>query len=146
MTDTATPLHLIKLCVGAESLADIRDWHLRRSFDWQGQRAVRHVTRNFPKRAAELLQGGSLYWIVKGRIIARNSIIGFEEAQTESGKPGCAIILGVPLTPTEPRAHRPFQGWRYFDAANAPADLPPGTDADDLPEALLGELKDLGLL
>jgi len=139
-------VHLIKLCGGAETLEDVVSWHQRRAFDYNGTLAVQHITRNFPKRADELLDGGSLYWIVKGRIVARNPIIGFEDAVTERGKPGCAFVLGVPLTATEPRAHRPVQGWRYFDPARAPADLPAGTDANDIPEELLAELKDLGLL
>jgi len=139
-------VQLIKLCVGAETLDDVINWHRRRAFDYKGQQAVQHITRNFPKRADELLDGGSLYWVVKGRIVARNPILGFEDAVTERGKPGCAFILGVPLTATEPRAHRPFQGWRYLDGERAPADLPPGMDANDIPEELLAELKDLGLV
>lgn len=134
------PLHLIKLSVGADDLADHADWQ-RRLLARHG--AVFHVTRMTPKRADEIRAGGSLYWVIKGEIAARQRVLCFTPV-VEGGVPACRIALDPPLVPVLRRRQRPFQGWRYLRADAAPADLPKGTAA--LPQELQRVLADLGLL
>lgn len=143
------PLNLIKLCVGIDELAELRDW--------QGQRLarmraageapqLRHVTRSWPRRADEVLEGGSLYWVIKGIIRARQPITGFEEVlDPQEGIRRCAILLAEELVETEARPCRAFQGWRYLAAKDAPADRPGGGDSD-LPAEMEAELRALGIL
>lgn len=133
-------LHLIKLAVGAESLADLRDWQTARAR--AGEELV-HVTRNTPKRAAEVLDGGSIYWVVKGVIVARNPIRALR-AMTHDGVPHCGIVYEAALVRVAPRAHRPFQGWRYLQGGDAPVDLT--GDGDEMPEEMLRELAEMGFL
>ncbi len=144
-------VHLIKLSVGAQSTDDLKAWHDQRGYVWKDgagveHRVVRHITRNTPKRAEELLAGGSLYWIIKGKIQARNEIIGFEECVNDKGKPACGIIMKVPCVETLPKPHRGFQGWRYFDPDRAPKDLNDQSTDQKMPAELQAELNDLGLL
>lgn len=136
------PLHLIKLAVAASSIADIQAWQAARRKE-VGE--VRHVTRMMPKRASELLDGGSIYWVVKGEIQARQRLIDIRPITWTDGTRQCALVLDPELVPTEFAPRGPFQGWRYFPAADAPADLAAG-GAEDLPPALRKELRALGLL
>ena len=135
-------LHLIKLCVGCDSLADLRAWQKSRLA--KGQR-LEHKTRMTPKRADELLPKGSLYWVIKGRIAARQRLTALEPAVTKEGVPCCALVLDPKLIAVEPRAHRPFQGWRYLEAADAPKDLK-SSRAAEMPADLRETLAELGLL
>lgn len=96
-----------------------------------------------PKRAEELLDGGSLYWVVNGFVCARQRILALRPL-TRDGIPHCGIVYAPELIRTLPRPHRPFQGWRYLSPSDAPPDLT--GDADDFPETLLRELTQLGLL
>lgn len=148
-------LHVLKLCVGVDSLDDLRQWQVRRGFqradlhsDLNGTgNVVAHVTRNMPRRAAQVLDGGSLYWVVRGRILCRNPILALEEVEGEDGKRRCAIILGAGPIPVIPRHHRPFQGWRYFAAEAAPADLTSlQGDTSGLPPEMAADLRELGLI
>ncbi|MCP5433707.1 MAG: DUF1489 domain-containing protein [Alphaproteobacteria bacterium] len=136
-------LHLVKLCVGAESLEDLKRWMARRARTKAGPV---HRTRAMPKRREEILDGGSLYWVIRGRIEARQAVVGLEEGPLEDGRPGCHIRLDAAVVRTVPRAMRPFQGWRYLEAQAAPADLPELEGGAALPPALAAELRDLGLL
>jgi hypothetical protein len=140
-------LHLRKLCVGAESLEDLARWQAGRRR--HGADRLWHRTRSWPRRHAEILRdGGSLYWIIKGAMVCRQPILGFEpEAHPDPDeKPYCRILLDEPLIPTEPWPHRPFQGWRYLKAAEAPPDLAQaGAGEDALPPALAAELRALGV-
>ena len=139
-------LHLIKLCVGADSIADLARWQKKRASERKkngGTSAIMHVTRMTPKRADELLNGGSLYWVIKGQIAARQRLITLKPV-TREGVPHCAIILDRKIVPTVPRKHRAFQGWRYFDPKDAPRDLT--GSKSKMPEKLRAELTDLGLL
>jgi hypothetical protein len=144
-------LHLLKLCVGVDSLDDLRGWQERRGIhrpdlDHAGKVVV-HVTRNMPRRAAAVLDGGSLYWVVRGRIACRNPILALEEIEGEDGKRRCAVILAAGPVPVVPRRHRPFQGWRYFTADAVPPDLEiQQGDAAGLPAEMAAELRELGLL
>src|SRR5665213_3625118 len=105
-------LHLIKLCVGADSVADLAAWQKQRLAERKragGPAEIRHVTRQTPKRAEDLLDGGSLYWVVKGQIAVRQRILALKPV-TEDGVPHCAIVLDKDLVPTVRRGHRAFQG------------------------------------
>ena len=145
-------LHLIKLSVGTESVEGLADWQARRRAYWktaEGRAIARHITRMTPRRGAEILDGGgSIYWVIKGFVQARQRILALEPAPGAGGRPSCAILLDDALVRVVPRAHRPFQGWRYLRGEDAPADLPPGFDAegDTLPPRLAAELSELGLL
>jgi hypothetical protein len=140
-------LHLIKLCVGVKSTGQLQNWQSQQSYEYKtGQMVVNHVTRNFPKRRDELLDGGSLYWVISGKVIARNAILGLEEVETSEGLRACAIILGTPFIVTQPHPHRPFQGWRYYAQDRVPQDISTGGEHGDLPQEMLMELRTLGLL
>jgi hypothetical protein len=119
-------LHMIKLCVGAENVEDLAEWQDKcvASIASKSKHATPwHDTRMSPKRAAEMLEGGSLYWVIKHFIIVRQRLIGFEEFKDKDGKSMCRIQLGSELIRTKPRKKRPFQGWRYLEPGDAPSDL-----------------------
>ncbi len=138
----ADPLHMIKLCVGADRVEDLTDWQAARF----GNGVAEHVTRMWPKRAAELLAGGSLYWVFKGVVLARQPIVGLRERIGADGIGRCAIQLDPNVIRTEAQPRRPFQGWRYLAAADAPRDLAPGRDREDpLPRDLMAALSEIGL-
>ena len=145
-------LHLIKLSVGSESVEQLAAWQESRRAFWQareGRAIARHITRMTPRRGEAILaSGGSIYWIIKGFVQARQRILAFEPAPGAGGRPSCAILLDDALLRVRPRAHRPFQGWRYLKGEDAPPDLPPDLDADGdaLPPHLAAELGELGLL
>ena len=142
-------LHLIKLAVGVDDLPHMKKLQAaRRKQRRQSPRSPHWVyTRNTPRRAKELLDGGSLYWVVRGVIRCRQELVGFEDDfDEESGKKFCRIKLKRPLIETAPRACKPFQGWRYLDPADAPPDLAIAKGDARLPEALRRELAALGLL
>jgi hypothetical protein len=144
------PLHLIKLAVGADSLADLREWMAERMAEARRRRAPlrhAHVTRMTPKRTEQVLDGGSLYWVVKGLISARQEIVGIESFMDSDGIGRCKIWLGETVVAVTPRPMRAFQGWRYYLATEAPPDIDeaePGFAA--MPEAMRRELASLGLL
>ena len=138
-------LHLIKLCVGAESIADLQAWIALRARTKSAVHA--HVTRMAPKRAPDLLDGGSLYWVIKGQLCARQRLIGIEPFVDSAGIKRCALQLADELVAVRPRPARAFQGWRYLAPEDAPPDLAAGGDAlTELPEQLRRELSALGLL
>jgi hypothetical protein len=134
-------VHLKKLSVGSQSLDNLRDWQALRLA--QGGRLV-HVTRNRPRRAEELLDGGSIYWIIKGVVTARQAIIDLAEAQRADGTPACGIVLSPEIIQVAPTKMRIFQGWRYLEVKDAPPDVGAG-DASDMPAELAAELRELGI-
>ncbi len=141
-------LHLIKLCVGVETLDDLARWQEQRLAELRRLKRpleLVHVTRMTPKRVDELLDGGSLYWVITGQIAVRQKLIALRPA-VKNGVPHCAIVYDPELVPTARRAHRPFQGWRYLNAADAPPDARALTGGKGLPDALKAELSELGLL
>ncbi|QDL94122.1 DUF1489 family protein (plasmid) [Paroceanicella profunda] len=146
----AGALNMIKLCVGADEVEDLVVWQRQRMEEHAaaGRPAIpRHVTRMWPKRAAEILDGGSLYWVFRGEIRARQRITGFEEVFGEDGIRRCAIQLDPEVVLTRVRPRRAFQGWRYLASDDAPDDLA-STGAEDraaLPEALRRHLDDIGI-
>ena len=138
-------LNIIKLCVGAESVEDLTDWHRTHAHVW-APGTTEHVTRMWPKRDAELLDGGSLYWVIKGVILARQRILGLAERRGADGIARCALIMDAEVIRTEAAPRRPFQGWRYLAASESPRDLPKGRAADDaLPPELARALAEIGL-
>jgi hypothetical protein len=144
------PLHLIKLCVGCDSVADLEDW-IKQKFKEKkrrGQKAEHiHTTRMVPKRAAELTQGGSLFWVIRGQITCRERILAIRPFTDKDGIGRCRVVLDGKLVLVEPRPRSAFQGWRYLEAKEAPRDLAraaPG--AAKMPEQMRRELRELGLL
>lgn len=138
-------LNIIKLCVGAESVEDLVQWQTENAPRWAAGTAE-HVTRMWPKRADEILAGGSLYWVIKGVVLARQRIVGLEERRGADGIARCALVLDAEVIRTEAAPRRPFQGWRYLDPAETPRDLPKGRVLDDkLPPALAQALAEIGL-
>jgi hypothetical protein len=142
-------LHILKLCVGTESIRDLAAWQAERMAERlaAGQEALpRHVTRMWPKRAAEIAGKGSLYWVIRGVIRVRQPILRLDRARGEDGVERCALILDPALIPVEPRPRAAFQGWRYLPAAEAPPDLARAGSTDaDLPASLIQALDSLGV-
>jgi hypothetical protein len=137
--------HILKLCVGAESIEDLAAWQAQNAHLWPKGRAI-HVTRMWPKREAELLGGGSLYWVIKGQILARQRVLGLEAVEGSDGVTRCALHLDPEIIRTSPALRRPFQGWRYLAPADAPPDLGSARAADDaLPPELARALAEIGL-
>jgi hypothetical protein len=138
-------IHLLKLCVGADSVEDLLDWQRSQRAHWPEGKAI-HVTRMWPKREAEVLDGGSLYWVIKGVILCRQRIIDLQEVNLGDGITRCALVLDAEVIRTEAAPRRPFQGWRYLDPKDSPRDLPKGRAKDDpLPPGLAQALAELGL-
>jgi len=143
-------LHLIKLCVGADSIEDLRDWVSERSLVAMAaglEPHSTHVTRMIPKRERELVDGGSLYWVIKGQVQARQCLLDIESFTDADGISRCRLMLGPEVIETEFQPRRAFQGWRYLKEEDAPRDLKSlGEGAADLPMELRRELAELGLL
>ncbi len=139
-------VNLIKLSVGSESVDSLIDWQQNRSQQWKGSRYF-HITRMWPKREVEILKGGSIYWVIQGVIQCRQKIIGFDEVIGEDGIRRCAILLDSDVVRTEPVRKRPFQGWRYLAAGDAPRDLSreQAARADDIPPKLMAALSEIGV-
>lgn len=143
------PLHLLKLCVGAESVQDLEEWIAETLADKaaRGQAVTQfHTTRMVPTRTDELLGGGSLYWVIKGEVACRQALTGIEPFVDADGIRRCRLMLDPVVHRVEPRPSRPFQGWRYLAAKDAPADLDAAAGDTPLPENLRRELRSLGLL
>lgn len=143
-------LHLIKLAVGCESVKDLKQRVAERvrlaRQRGETQRHV-HVTRMVPKRDEELLAGGSLYWVIRGEIAAREKLIGIEPFRDNDGIGRCRLVLQPKVIAVVPRPMRPFQGWRYLPAKDAPPDLTRASEGvAEMPETLRRELRELGLL
>ena len=146
-------LHLLKLCVGVESIAELADWikeqalhtrRLGRAFE------QKHTTRMVPKRTDEILRDasgpGSLYWVIKGQIACRQRLIDIRPFTDGEGIGRCHLVLEPDVVPVAPRPFRPFQGWRYLAAKDAPPDLRKLGAAAEMPEDLRRELAGLGLI
>ena len=141
-------LHLIKLCVGIDTMGELEDWIVerRRRPDGVADAHV-HVTRMVPKRAEELIDCGSIYWVIRGQLSCRQAIRDVAPFTDRDGTGRCRIVLEPLVVPVAPRPCRPFQGWRYLAAGDAPADLGSAADAiRALPEQMRRELVELGLL
>ena len=143
-------LHLVKLCVGCDSPEDLEDWIQFKLAEMRkaGEKPEhRHTTRMIPKRVAELLDGGSLFWVIRGNVQVRQQLADIRPFRDADGIQRCHLVMAPELTPTEWQPRRAFQGWRYLLQGDAPRDL--GEDREalrDLPVTLRRELADLGLL
>lgn len=138
-------LNIVKLCVGCESIDDLIAWQMANAPRWAAGTAE-HVTRMWPKREAELLEGGSLYWVIKGEILCRQSLVGLQERRGADGIARCALVLDRGIVRTIPAPRRAFQGWRYLPQAESPADLPPSRGREEeLPADLARALAEIGL-
>ena len=143
-------LHLIKLCVGADSIKDLEDWIALklRQMKKDGRKPEQyHTTRMLPKRGDEILDGGSLYWVIKGQIAARQEMRDIRPFTDGEGISRCHLVVEPVVIPVMPRPCRQFQGWRYLKDEEAQRDLGKGNgDVAEMPEELRHELRDLGLL
>jgi hypothetical protein len=154
-------VHLVKLCVGIDSITELQEYReqmqRKRARSGKGRKGGQledcHWTRMKPKRAEELLDGGSLYWVIRGRICVRHRILRLDDVEDEAGKPYCAIVYDPTVIITETRPRRAFQGWRYLEEEDAPPDIGDQRAAlraaqaeADLPSKMVAELKALGLL
>jgi hypothetical protein len=138
------PLHLIKLAVGAKSIDEVRAWQTARA---KVAPPLRHRTRNFPRRAAEILDGGSIYWVINRVVSVRQRVVDIVEATERDGASCTDLVLDPVLVPVRGRLMKPFQGWRYLADADAPPDEAAGVaGVVELPEALRRELAGLGLI
>lgn len=143
-------LHLIKLCVGCDSVRELEDWIKQKLKDKRrrGEKAEHiHRTRMVPKRADELTDGGSLYWVIRGEVMCRQRIRAVRPFRDKDGVGRCGLVLEPKVVLVTPRPYRAFQGWRYLACADAPPDLDraaPGAAA--MPEKLRRELRELGLM
>lgn len=141
---------MIKLCVGVETVEELEGWAAQRRAE---RRAAGepdeqfHVTRVMPKRAAEILDGGSLFWVIKGHVQVRQPVLRFEPVRTDDGVERCRIVLAPEFLRTAWQMKRPFQGWRYLVPLEAPSDLSDGeADMLALPADMRRELALLGLI
>ncbi len=144
-------VHLVKMAVGVESVAHLTERQtLRRREAGTGHRLgeLRIMTRHGPRRGDELLDGGSIFWVIKRFIRVRQRILGLDhDAVRDDGRPACSLILDPELERTELQASRAFQGWRYLSEAMTPADATfDATQFDDVPDEMVAELRALGLL
>jgi hypothetical protein len=135
------PLHLVKLAVGIDDIDHLRRVRAERAAERGGDWVY---TRNHPRRGAEVLVGGSIYWVIRGHIRVRQLVTGFRSDRDENGRRYCLIEVAAELVPTLSRSWRPFQGWRYLSPEAAPPDRSPG----EAPPAdrMLAELRALGLI
>jgi hypothetical protein len=136
------PLHLIKLAVGIDDVEHLRRVRAARAAERGGGWVY---TRNRPRREAEVLDGGSIYWVIRGQIKVRQLVSGFRGERDENGRRYCLIDVDRTLVPTLWRPCRPFQGWRYLLPEAVPPDCAPAGEPP-LPDHLLTELRALGLL
>lgn len=143
-------LHLLKLCVGAESVEDHRAW-IEARIDALRKAGLppeqTHTTRMIPKRADEIIGTGSLYWVTKGKVQSRQRIVDIRPFVDAQGISRCDLVLDPELVLTVPQSRRPFQGWRYLKAEDAPRDLSDAAAAlAEMPSEMRAELSELGLL
>lgn len=141
-------VNLLKIAAGISSMSDLIE-----RFDAYGNHDPDHgfivpiMTRNVPRQKQALLDGGSIYWIIKGKISARSRILDLREGEDADGRRLCRIIIAADLQCVMPTKRRGFQGWRYLQVADAPPDvdiMPTDTGGQDIEMA--AELKELGLL
>jgi hypothetical protein len=142
-------LNLIKLAVGVEDvdhLQEIQTRRLKAAALRLKETRLFHITRNKPRRLAELIEGGSMYWVVKGFVRARQCILGAEDGIEGETRSGCGLVLDPILVRTQMMPWKPFQGWRYLEGENVPIDARPDAPELELPAEMVAELRNLGLL
>lgn len=143
-------LHLIKLCVGVETVQDLADWQaerLKRLKRAGKTPELCHRTLQTPRRRDEVLAGGSLYWVIRGFVLVRQRVLDLRPDVKDDGIACCGIVLDAELVTTRAHKRRAFQGWRYLDAADAPKDAEVMEAADDaMPRAMREDLRELRLI
>ncbi|MBI4182836.1 MAG: DUF1489 domain-containing protein [Proteobacteria bacterium] len=144
------PLHILKMCVGVDSVEDLAERQARRLADARraGRKAeLRHLTRSVPRRAEQIVGTGSIYWIIKGFVRCRQGIVRIDRIDDPESTKRCAFVLHRRLVRTFPQPRKPHQGWRYLEAEDAPPDLDSGVaGASELPPDMAAELRALGLI
>ena len=139
-------IHLVKLSVGTKSIEDLTEWQSSSSMQ-SPDSCPRHITRMWPKREEELLNGGSIYWVIQGFLQCRQEILRLDEIIGQDGIRRCAIILNPTIIRTTAAKKRPFQGWRYLEPDQAPMDLSGRSlEEDPLPPELAGAIADIGVI
>ncbi|MCK5424471.1 MAG: DUF1489 domain-containing protein [Emcibacter sp.] len=139
-------VHILKLCVGIDTVEHLIE--VRRGREHllpNGKPYNYHITRFRPKRANEILNGGSIYWVIKGFVQVRQRIIGLDPVETDTGVK-CKIIMDTELVRTESQPRRPHQGWRYLEDVDVPRDILAGESVDNLPPDLSTKLREMGLI
>lgn len=141
-------IHMIKLVVGVQDMEHFQEVQQRNTIDYNGGRAVPVHTRHKPKRDSDLVEGGSLYRVIKNRIQCRQKIIGFETIQHEEKGKMCLIMCDPEIIQTVSTPKKPFQGWRYLEPAAAPRDVGVYDAANDepIPPELEDALRESGLI
>ena len=139
-------IHLIKLSVGSESVETLAEWQAQRRLVHKDG-LNRHTTRMWPKREADVLNGGSIYWVIKGLVQCRQRVLRFDETIGDDGIRRCTFVLDPELIRTQTALKRPFQGWRYLRPSDAPPDLPTSRQNEDaLPVELNQALAEIGVI
>ncbi len=141
-------LNLVKLCVGVSALEELEEWIVessRRRLALGEPDEHIHTTRMFPKRVDELLDGGSLYWVIRGNVQVRQRFVDIRPVTGADGVGRCQLVLEPVLRLTQWQPRRAFQGWRYLEAKDAPPDLSAHADAEGLPPDLQVALRDIGV-
>ncbi len=136
-------LNIVKLCVGVTEIQQLADFQKQRLKD---NKRIFHVTRMVPRRQSKVLDGGSLYWVMRGKILVRQRLTDIEEFTDPEGIRRCRLMLDNDLVPVRPSPRRAFQGWRYLNAEDAPPDLTKAERQSDIPVEMRAELIELGLL
>lgn len=141
----AKTINLVKLCVGIDSVEHLESYRAGLKSNGNSEHP-RHVTRMWPRRESELLNGGSIYWVIKGVIQARQTVLQLDEVIGQDGIRRCGIVMDDEIVRTQAATRRPFQGWRYLEPIDSPADLNKGAKSqDDLPPELMTALAEIGV-
>jgi hypothetical protein len=143
-------VHLLKLCVGVDAVQDLKVWQeerLERLARAGKSPELCHRTLQTPRRRDEVLDGGSLYWVIKGFVLVRQRVLDLRADTKDDGTSCCGIVLDAELVTTRPHPRRAFQGWRYLDPADAPPDARVLGDFDDeMPRGMREDLRELRLI
>lgn len=143
-------VHLIKLCVGCDTMSELAEWQVERLARLQQEGKTPelcHRTLQAPRRREEVLDGGSLYWVIKGFVLVRQRILDLRPDVKDDGTACCGIVLDPALVATRPQPRRAFQGWRYLEPADAPRDVKGLADGpEDIPRDMREELRELRLI
>ena len=143
-------VHLLKLCVGVDNVKGLAVWQAERLKSLTRARKVAelcHRTLQAPRRRDEVLDGGSLYWVIKGYMLVRQRVLDLRPDRKDDGTACCGIVLDSELVLTRSHPRRAFQGWRYLDPSDAPRDLQAyDAAADDMPRGMREDLRELRLI
>jgi hypothetical protein len=143
-------VHLLKLCVGVDTVQELKEWQaerLRRLARAGKTAELCHRTLQTPRRRDDVLNGGSLYWVIKGFVIVRQRVLDLRPATKDDGTACCGIVLDPELVHTRPHPRRAFQGWRYLEPADAPPDARGLDGAEDrMPRGMREALRELRLI